>query len=74
MTALKKRAKKKAKKAANPRTITMTIHDDTTFRSVKLNPGQKLKIVGPKNKDVDIKAKVKLDGSGGGGGPVTIHS
>jgi hypothetical protein len=74
MTALKKRAKKKAKKAAKPKIITMTIANDKTFRSVSLEPGELLKIVSPKGQDVDITVKIDLDGGSGGGGPVTIHS
>jgi hypothetical protein len=74
MTALKKRAKKKAKKAASPKIITLTIADDKTFRSVSLESGELLRIVGPKDKDVDITVKIDLDGGSGGGGPVTIHS
>jgi hypothetical protein len=79
MTAVKKRAKKKASKpakATKPTVITMTIYADNSFspNPLELKAGELLKIVRPGTDAVDITVSIDVDGGGGSGGPVTIHS
>ena len=77
MTALKKRAKKSAKKAAKPRVHKMTINLVTkTFKPnpLKLKRGELVKIVAAGTKAVDIKVAIDDGGGDGSGGPIVIHS
>ena len=72
MTAVKKRAKKKASKpakATKPPVITMTIYADNSFtpNPLTLKRGELLKILGPGTDDVDITVSIEVDGGGGGG-------